>query len=125
MELKENIIRKFIKAYNSFDIDLMMSLLHPDVQFRNFSKDEVTVSAAGKEEFEKLAIASARLFSQREQTITSYIEEDYKVIVKIKYHAVLAVDLPDQFKAGDNLDIEGTSEYMFKDGLIVSIVDKS
>ena len=41
MNSKEKIIKKFIEAYNSFDIDTMLLLLHSEVQFKNISGGEI------------------------------------------------------------------------------------
>ena len=71
-QTKEKIIKKFVEAYNSFDIDTMLLLLHPEVQFKNISGGEVNAQISGKDEFEKLARQSATLFKQREQKIISY-----------------------------------------------------
>ena len=121
----ELLIGKFIKAYNVFDIDSMLVLLHPEVRFKNISGGEVNVQTSGKLEFEKLARQSAALFKEREQKIISYKEDHDKVSVEIKYHAVLAADLPNGLKNGNIIDIAGKSEYVIKDGLIYSIVDES
>jgi hypothetical protein len=34
---KRETIGRYIEAYNSFDIDGMLSLLHPEVRFKNLS----------------------------------------------------------------------------------------
>ncbi len=122
---KEEIIRNFIAAYNSFDVDSMLLLLHTEVQFKNISNGEVNVQAIGIDEFEKIAKQSVTLFKEREQKIISYKETDNKVNVEIQYRAILAMDLPNGLKAGDNIDMKGKSEYIFKGGLIFSIVDES
>ena len=121
---KKEIIQKFIKAYNSFDINSMLVLLHPEVQFKNISGGVVNVQTFGKSEFEKLARQSAALFKEREQKIISYKETDDKVNLKIQYFAVIAADLPNGMKSGDKIDMAGKSEYIFKDGLIYSIIDE-
>jgi len=124
-ESKQEIIKKFIKAYNSFDIDSMLLLLHPEIQFKNISSGEINVQTTGKDEFEKLARQSSALFKKRDQKIITYKETDDKVNVDIEYHAILATDLPNGLKTGDKIDLTGKSEYIFKDGLIYSIMDES
>ena len=124
-QTKEKIIKKFVEAYNSFDIDTMLLLLHPEVQFKNISGGEVNAQISGKDEFEKLARQSATLFKQREQKIISYKESENKVNIDIEYHALLAADLPNGLKSGDKINLQGKAEYLFKDGLIYSIVDES
>jgi hypothetical protein len=48
-----------------------------------------------------------------------------EVDVVVDFTAVLAADLPNDLKAGDTLAVRGESEFVFKDGLIWSIVDES
>jgi hypothetical protein len=122
---KKEVINLFIKAYNSFDIDGMLALLHPDVCFKNVSDGKVDAETKGTTEFEKLAKQSASFFSQREQKIISYNEMANKAVLEISYNAVLAADLTDKLKKGDRVVLEGTSEYIFKDDLIISITDVS
>lgn len=122
---KKEIIKKFVKAYNSFDVNSMILLLHPEVNFKNISGGLVNVQTSGKDEFAKLARQSAALFKEREQRIISYKETGEKVDVEIQYQAILAADLPDGLKRGDAIDIKGKSEYTFKNGLIFSITDES
>ncbi len=119
------IVRKFIEAYNKFDIEGMLSLLHKDVHFINISNGEVDAVTRGKKEFEDLARKSAALFTSREQKIISIEEAGYVVKAEIEYHAVLAADLPAGMKKGDRIEIKGRSEYSFKDNLILSIKDIS
>jgi ketosteroid isomerase-like protein len=120
-----DIVRKFIEAYNSLDIDGMLSLLHPDVDFINISGGKVDAVTKGKIEFEELARKSASLFTSREQKIISIEEAASVVKTEIEYHAVLAEDLPKGMKKGDHIEIKGRSEYNIKDNLIISIKDIS
>jgi len=34
---KKNLIERFVRAYNSFDVDGMMALMHPECSFQNIS----------------------------------------------------------------------------------------
>lgn len=118
-------ISKFIDAYNKFNLDSMLDLLHPEIKFRNISNGEINAETAGKQEFETFAGESIKLFREREQKIVSYSEENDAVNVEIQYNGVLAIDLSDKLKAGDSINLRGKSEYTFKDGLIYSIIDES
>jgi hypothetical protein len=121
----KEIIHEFIMAYNSYDIDSMISLLHPEILFTNLSGGKVSVQTEGKEEFEKLARQSANVFKEREQKIISYEEANNKVNVEIQYRAKLEIDLPNGSKSSDNINMRSKSEYIIKDGLIYSVLDKS
>ena len=124
-EAKIEIVKKFIDAYNSMDVDKMLTYLHPEIEFKNISNGEVNAHTFGIKEFKEIANTSIGMFKQREQKIISYEEEDDKINVTISYHAILAIDLPNGLQAGESLDLEGKSEYIFKDNLIISIVDES
>jgi len=122
---KREIIERYMEAYNAFDIDLMLLLLHPDVRFKNLSDGKITAQTTGKSEFESLARQSATLFRTRAQTIKSLKITGDKAIAEIHFNAVLAKALSNDTKAGDNVALQGRSEFVFKDGLIWSIVDES
>lgn len=120
-----DIVNKFIEAYNSFDIEGMLSLLHPDVDFINISGGKVDAVTSGKDEFGELARKSASLFAERKQKIISIEEAGSVVKTEIQYYAILAEDLSTGMKKGDHIEIRGRSEYNIKDNLIISIKDIS
>jgi hypothetical protein len=55
---------------------------------------------------------------------TIRIEGD-SAFVEIEFEGVLAKDLPNGLRAGETLALKGTSEFVFTNGLMSSIVDKS
>lgn len=122
---QEEIIGKYVDAYNKFDIDSMLALLHPDITFKNLSGGEVTAQTTGKTELEILARQSVEFFKSRSQSVKSLKIHDKKAIVEIYFEAVLAKDLPNGLKAGERISLQGKSEIIFKDGLIVSIIDEN
>lgn len=119
------IIEHYIEAYNSFDIDGMIKLLHKDILFRNFSKGEVNTETNGIQQFKELAAQSSRLFSFRRQTVTGYSVVADKVEVLIDYEGILAVDLSNGLKSGDKLQLQGKSVFELKEGKISLIEDYS
>jgi steroid delta-isomerase-like uncharacterized protein len=122
---QQQVIEQFITAYNSFDIDKMVSLLAEDIRFENYSGDKLTASATGIDEFRQLAEQSKALFSEREQHITSFKFREGAVLVTIQFHGRLAADMPNGPSAGTILKLQGTSEYFFHNGKIVKLVDRS
>src|SRR5690606_41203442 len=88
----ENIIRKFIEAYNKFDINSLLEFLHPEIEFKNISNGKIDTHTKGKKEFENLAGKSASLFKEREQKIISIKESENKAELEIEFSAVLAVE---------------------------------
>ena len=119
------IIERFIDAYNRFDVDGMVGLMHPDCLFQNVSGQEITASARGVAEFRELAEKSKALFSSRSQKAIGYEFEGEKVKVDIAFEGVLRADLPNGLKAGDVLRLEGRSVYGFQGGVIYRLTDYS
>jgi hypothetical protein len=72
-EEKKQLIERYVEAYNAFDLGGMLSALHPDVVFRNFSGGTETANASGLEPFRRLAEQSAGLFASRCQTLGTLI----------------------------------------------------
>lgn len=118
-------IENYVEAYNSFDVESMLKLLHIDILFRNFSNGEINIETRGKQEFKELAEKSSNIFSSRRQTITNYSAIDDKVEIHIDYEAILAVDLPSGLKIGDSLQLKGKSVFGIKEGKISLIEDYS
>lgn len=128
MESQEvrDIIEKYIRAYNSFDIQGMVDLLHQNIIFRNISDGVTTTETSGIPAFRALAEQSSTIFSSRSQTITEYSAgPDNNVEVAIDYEGILTVDLPGGLTAGDKLQLKGTSTFRIKDGKILLIEDRS
>jgi hypothetical protein len=122
---KKDLIERFVRAYNSFDVDGMLALMHPECSFQNISGGQVTASAAGIRQFRELAETAKSLFSTRSQTITAYKLEQTSVTADIDYQGVLRVDLPDGPQAGHTLKLKGKSIFRFRDGLIYELIDQS
>ena len=122
---KQSLIERYLEAYNTFDIEGMMSVIHPDIEFKNVNGGEVNATASGADEFRKLAEQSKGLFSMRKQTITSFETKDDQAFIGIDYEGVLASDFPNGMKAGEILRLNGRSEFAFRDGKIYRITDIS
>jgi hypothetical protein len=123
-EMKETIDR-YIDAYNKFDIDAMILVLASDIRFENVSGGEINAKTSGKIEFEALARRSAQLFTSRRQKVTTTKIVGDKAFVEIEFEGVLAQDLPNGLKAGEKMVLRGTSEFVFVNGLVSSIIDRS
>lgn len=124
-EAQQQTIERYIAAYNAFDIDGMLAVVHPELEFRNVSGGEVNAETTGVEPFRQLAEASKGLFASRCQTITRLDIRGEAATAEIDYHGVLAVDLPNGMKAGDTLRLQGRSEFEFRDGKLSRISDYS
>lgn len=120
-----DLIEKYLEAYNSFEIERMVELLHKDILFRNISNGETTVETKGIQAFRELAEQSSTMFSSRRQTITDYRDTNGKVEVGIDYEGILAMDFPNGLKRGDKLRLKGKSTFAMKEGKILLIEDYS
>ncbi|GMK40865.1 hypothetical protein PCCS19_39210 [Paenibacillus sp. CCS19] len=124
-ENNREIIERYIEAYNSFDIEGMLSLLHEHVLFRNYSNGVIDTETRGIQEFGQLAEKSAQIFTSRCQTITDYSAVADKAEVHIDYEAILATDLPNGLKQGDKIQLKGKSVFEIQAGQILVIEDHS
>lgn len=118
-------IENYLKAYNSFDINGMLKDLHKDVVFENISNGEINLSSKGIQEFKALAEQAKDMFAERQQQITHQEMKGYEVVVGIHYRGVLAKDLPNGMSAGETIELNGKSEFTFKNDLIIKIKDIS
>lgn len=122
-EEKQDLISTFIHAYNGFDIDAMLSMLHPDIEFKSVTDGEVNVYIQGKNEYRILAEQSRNLYSSRKQTVMEFHEKEDQAFVEIFYTSVLAIDLSEEMKAGDTLNLRGLTEFVFRDEKIYRLTD--
>ena len=121
----ETLVRRYIAAYNTFDLDGMLAVLSPTVQFENYSGTQRTAAAQGAQEFRALAEQSSMLFSEREQKVVGMRLTGDRAIVDIQFRARLAADMPNGIKAGTEMRLDGVTEFVFGAGKIVRIVDRS
>ncbi|NLU58233.1 MAG: nuclear transport factor 2 family protein [Methanosarcina thermophila] len=119
------IIENYIDAYNSFDIDRMLSDMHDDIKFENISNGEVNLATNGIEELRNQAELASPLFKERKQTITDIKFTADQVEVRIDYSGILAVDLSNDLKIGDIIELKGSSIFKFKDDKIIELKDIS
>lgn len=124
-EEQKALIEQYLNAYNSFDIDGMVALVHSHITFRNISEGNVTAEAIDVEQFKEMANQSKSIFSSRRQQASNFVFDGNSASVDIFYEGTLATDLPNGMKAGEKLQLTGKSEFEFKDGKIISLTDIS
>ncbi len=122
-EEKQLLISDFVHAYNSFDIDEMLSMLHPEIEFKSITDGEVNVYIQGKDEYRILAEQSRNMYSSRKQTIMEFHEKDDQAFVEMHHSSVLAMDITEGMKAGDTLNLRGLTEFIFRDEKIYRLTD--
>src|SRR5690606_11608472 len=119
------LVQEYVKAYNSFDVEGMIQLLHRDVIFRNYSNGKVNVETRGISEFRQVAEQSKTLFTSREQKIKEISFSSEVAEVLIDYIGVLAIDLTNGLKVWERVNLEGKSIFHFCNGKISIIEDYS
>ncbi|VEP14365.1 conserved hypothetical protein [Hyella patelloides LEGE 07179] len=124
-EEKLKLIKQYLAAYNTFDIDGMISLLHPSIEFKNISNNKINCHTKGVDEFRVIAEQSKVLFKSRQQIIKNFDVHNEQVSVEIFFEGVAAKDLSNEIKSGDKISFDGRSEFSFKDSKICQITDIS
>lgn len=125
MQQRELTISNYVKAYNNFDVEGMLKNLAPSVKFQNISNGDVNMDLEGIEAFRSQAEQATQLFERREQIIRSFKHTGNKTEIAIDYNAILAVDLPNGLKQGDELNLKGHLIFTFDGDKIIGIMDIS
>ncbi|WP_121808760.1 nuclear transport factor 2 family protein [Mucilaginibacter kameinonensis] len=125
MQQRELIISNYVKAYNNFDVEGMLKDLAPTVKFENVSNGDVNMELDGIEAFRNQAEQAVRLFERREQIIRSFKHTGSKTEIEIDYNDIIAIDLPNGLKKGDEMNLKGHSIFTFEGDKIVGIMDIS
>ncbi|MGS4343993.1 nuclear transport factor 2 family protein [Myroides odoratus] len=120
---QKTIIAHYIESYNNFDVQGMIRDLDQNVIFENSTNGKVDLQLIGKDVFEQHAEKVKQYFSTRNQKIVAWQVEKKLIRLDIQYSAVLAIDLSNELKAGDVLELSGKSEFVIEEGKIKSIRD--
>ena len=125
MDSVPTIVARYIDAYNRMNVQAMLDCLSGNVRFINRSNGEMTNETHGIEAFRALAEQGVQLFAEREQTILDCIAIDDRAAVRIGYRAKVKTDLPNGWKAGQEIEMTGTSFFMISEGKISEVIDAS
>ena len=125
MDSVPTIVARYIDAYNRMNVQAMLDCLSGEVRFINRSNGETTIETHGIEAFRALAEQGVQLFAEREQTILDCIAIDDRAAVRIGYRAKVKTDLPNGWKAGQEIEMTGTSFFMISEGKISEVIDAS
>ena len=125
MDSVPTIVARYIDAYNRMNVQAMLDCLSGDVRFINRSNGETTNETHGIEAFRALAEQGVQLFAEREQTILDCIAIDDRAAVRIGYRAKVKTDLPNGWKAGQEIEMTGTSFFTISEGKISEVIDAS
>ncbi len=123
-EISETICR-FISAYNALNVEEMMHYVTDDVEFQYILNGEITAHTHSKKAFEDLAIQGASVFKRRNQTVIKFISVSNMTLMEISYEAIVAADLPNGWKAGQEISYSGSSAYILRNNKIMKIIDQT
>lgn len=121
----KTIVQQYITAYNSFDIQGMLSCFLETAIFENISNSSGSITVQGIDEIKNLANKSTELFRSREQKILRLHQGDQHIVIEVLYTAILDKDLSGNLKKGDLLNLKGVSIFEFKNNKISRLVDYS
>ncbi|WP_158859242.1 nuclear transport factor 2 family protein [Lunatibacter salilacus] len=125
MRQREKTIEEYIAAYNTFAVQKMIENFSDEIVFENIQAGEVTMRLEGLKAFEKQAEEVKGLFSERQQTIIKIIHREAETEIEINYFGVIAKDLPNGMKKGQEIKLKGKSIFEFKGSKIVKLIDIS
>lgn len=125
MKKELNLIKTYIEGYNSFDVDKMLSVLNRNIVFENYTNNSLTLKLDGINQFKEQAEKVLLFFSERKQEIEEIITKEEYYEVHLKYTATLQVDLSEELKKGNQLNLKGKSIFFFQDDTITKIEDYS
>jgi hypothetical protein len=120
---RELVIKRYITAYNNFDVEGMCATLHKDITFSHIINGEVDMKLQGITAFKEQAILTASVFSKRQQQITEVSSYGDSFELSINFTATVAADLPNGYKKGGELTINGKSVFVFKDEKIIILTE--
>jgi hypothetical protein len=123
-ELPE-VVRKYLEAYNARDVGALVETVSEDVIFENLSNAGPPTRTEGRAAFEALARQSAVGFSSRRQSVLDSVVAGDQVALRVEFEARVAVDLPNGWKVGQQLRLQGASFFRLRDGRIERLVDLS
>lgn len=125
MRKELNLIETYIQGYNNFDVNKMLSVLNQNIVFENYTNNSLTLKLDGINQFKEQAKKVLSVFSERKQEIEEVITKENNFEVHIKYTATLQVDLSEELKKGDQLNLKGKSVFFFQNNTITKIEDYS
>jgi len=103
----------------------MMDCLSDPISFKNLADGVVTAETSGKADFAELARFGVSAFKTRQQRVINAITVADVTAAEIEFSAVVNKDLPNGWRAGQEIAFSGKSLFVLEAGRIVSIVDES
>lgn len=125
-ETIKTIVLKYLELFNKSDFESMTQILEPDISFENLTQDTSIVKTSGIKEFLEICRSSARIFESKQKSMITIAVENNTATAEIFFDGILAEDISKDILKGDEIRIEGYSEFeISENGLISSIKDFS
>lgn len=121
----KEIIENYVAAYNNFDSDGMLRDLDDDILFENIYHGQVNLKIRGISDFKTQAETAKKLFKQRQQKIIDIKFEDNTAEVRIDFTGILSDDPANGGQGGTAISMTGNSEFVFEEGKVTGITDRS
>ena len=102
-----DVIARYLAAYNDKDVESLVATVTDDVQFENLTNHGDATSVHGRAAFEELARQSLGAFSMRRQVVVDSVVGADRVGLLVNFEATVAADLPNGWKAGQKILLEG------------------
>lgn len=122
---REKIVKNYIEGYNHFDLEKMVIDFDDSIIFENIQNGEKNMSITGLTAFRQQAKQATAYFTERTQTIKSFVHSENRTEVEIGYNAILGMDFPNGLKKGQNLNLAGKSIFEFNGDKIIKLTDIS
>ena len=125
MKQREDIINNYFDGYNNFDIKKMCKDVDHSIRFENIEEGRMDILILGLPSFTQQAEKVTTYFVSRKITIISFNHTDEQTEAEVVFKALLAKDISNKFKAGDELNLTGKSIFTFSGNKIKMIRDIS
>jgi len=112
-EEKRTILEGYVHAFNAFDLEGMITFLHPDVRLITIVDGNVICHVEGLEGVRSHEFNESARCSSRKKTIMECYARGEQVVLELSYSCVLAANQPDGLKVGDTVTLEGIVEVDF------------
>ena len=96
-----------------------------NIIFENVQNGQINLLLKGLKAFRQQAELAKSYFVTRQQKIISFNHLDNKTEIEIDYSAVLAIDVPNGLKSGQELNLTGKSVFEFSGNKIIKLTDIS
>lgn len=122
VEAKRELVERLFIAFNSFDTDGVLELLHPDCNYRVIAAGQIVLNAEGLEAIKALLFEESKQSSSRKKTVMELFSRGEQLILELSYSRVLAISENGK-KVGDIKSVNGIAEVRFDGQHIVEYVE--